>query len=167
MAIPYIDPNPKGNGYYTFKERPFAIGMFLFGFVVLWISLIILGTFLRGPNWNFFGPYDFWDVHKVAPLVNVNLSEFFWVRWLGKGLPPEWWLRESIGIALVIAYLFALPPLLAKTVFRKMLLQMGFARYNVLVLLFLVMMSLPLKMILRWTINLKYIVAIPEFFFNI
>ena len=82
-------------------------------------------------------------------------------------MPPEWWLRESVGIALVIAYLFALPPLLAKTVFRKMLLQMGFARYNVLALLFLVMMSLPLKMILRWTINLKYIVAIPEFFFNI
>ena len=25
MAIPYIDTNPKGNGYYTFKERKFAI----------------------------------------------------------------------------------------------------------------------------------------------
>jgi hypothetical protein len=26
---------------------------------------------------------------------------------------------------------------------------------------------LPIKMVLRWTINLKYIVAIPELFFNI
>jgi hypothetical protein len=34
-------------------------------------------------------------------------------------------------------------------------------------LLFLSMMSLPIKMILRWTLNLKYIVAIPEYFFNI
>ena len=25
----------------------------------------------------------------------------------------------------------------------------------------------PLKMVLRWTLNLKYLVAIPEFFFNI
>jgi hypothetical protein len=29
------------------------------------------------------------------------------------------------------------------------------------------MLSLPIKMVLRWTINLKYIVAIPEYFFNI
>jgi hypothetical protein len=33
--------------------------------------------------------------------------------------------------------------------------------------LFLSMMSLPIKMLLRWIFNLKYIVAIPEFFFNI
>ena len=25
--------------------------------VVLWVVLIVLGTFLRGPNWNFFGPF--------------------------------------------------------------------------------------------------------------
>jgi len=33
--------------------------------------------------------------------------------------------------------------------------------------LFLMMMSLPIKMLARWIFNLKYIVAIPEFFFNI
>ncbi len=33
--------------------------------------------------------------------------------------------------------------------------------------LLLFMASLPIKMVLRWTINLKYIVAIPEYFFNI
>jgi hypothetical protein len=32
---------------------------------------------------------------------------------------------------------------------------------------FLFMVSLPAKMMLRWFFNLKYIVAIPEFFFNI
>ncbi|RMF63965.1 MAG: cytochrome C, partial [Calditrichaeota bacterium] len=26
MAIPYLDRNPKGNGYYTWQERKFAIG---------------------------------------------------------------------------------------------------------------------------------------------
>ena len=25
MVIPYIDINPKGNGYYCFKDRKFAI----------------------------------------------------------------------------------------------------------------------------------------------
>jgi hypothetical protein len=29
------------------------------------------------------------------------------------------------------------------------------------------MASLPIKMVLRWTINLKYLVAIPEYFLNI
>jgi hypothetical protein len=44
---------------------------------------------------------------------------------------------------------------------------MGGPRYYVGAFLFLMMMSLPIKMLLRWIVNLKYIVAIPEFFFNI
>jgi hypothetical protein len=48
-----------------------------------------------------------------------------------------------------------------------MYVPMGFIRYNVMAFLFLVMLSMPIKMLLRWTVNLKYIVAIPEFFFNI
>src|SRR4051812_40598945 len=54
-TIPYMDTNPQGNGYFTLKERKAAITIFLFGFLILWILLVILGTFLRGPNWNFFG----------------------------------------------------------------------------------------------------------------
>ena len=75
IALPYIDFNQKGNGYYTFVERKFAVTTFLFGFIVLWCVLIVLGTFLRGPNWNFFGPFEPWDPHKNVPLTNVNLSE--------------------------------------------------------------------------------------------
>jgi hypothetical protein len=167
MAIPYIDVNPKGNGYYTFKERKFAISMFLFGFLVLWVSLVILGTFLRGPNWNFFGPFEYWDPHKVEPLVNVNLSEFVWVRWLGTRLPDNILLREAPGFALLIAYFVIMPGLLAKTVFKKLFNQMGFARYSVMVMLLLFMAMLPMKMLLRWTVNMKYLIAIPEYFFNI
>jgi hypothetical protein len=177
MAVPYIDPNPKGNGYYTFKERPFAVSIFLFGFVVLWVFLIFIGTFLRGPNWNFFGPFEYWDVHKLEPLVNVNLSEFIWVRWFNTALPgdislgpltiPAWLLRELPGLLMVALYFAVLPAVLAKTVFRRMYSQMGFIRYNVMVFLLLNMMAMPIKMFLRWTFNLKYIVAIPEYFFNI
>jgi hypothetical protein len=32
--------------------------------------------------------------------------------------------------------------------------------------LMLLMLTLPLKMILRWTLNLRYIVSIPEFSLN-
>ncbi len=167
MAIPYIDVNEKGNGYYTYKERKFAIVTYCVGFLILWVALIVLGTFLRGPNWNFFGPFEFWDLHKLEALVNVNLSEYIWVRGLRTGLPSNWLVRESPGILLVLLYLFALPPLLAKSVFKGYFGKLGASRFYVTVFLFLTMMSLPAKMLLRWLFNLKYIVAIPEFFFNI
>jgi hypothetical protein len=168
IALPYIDFNQKGNGYFTFAQRKFAVTTFLFGFVVLWCTLIVLGTFLRGPNWNFFGPFEAWDPHKVLPLNNVNLSDYFWLSFgvvfeEGKG----WYIRELPGIVLVLAYLFLLPPLLARTIMRPFFVKMGFVRFFLLVNLLQFMAALPIKMILRWTINLKYIVYIPEYFFNI
>jgi hypothetical protein len=60
-----------------------------------------------------------------------------------------------------------LPAVLGRTVFRSYYEKMGGPRYYIGVVLFLMMMSLPIKMLLRWIVNLKYIVAIPEFFFNI
>ena len=167
MAIPYIDTNPKGNGYYTFSERKAEITVFLFGFVVLWSSLIVLGTFLRGPNWNFFGPYEYWDIHKLEPLTNVQLSEYIWVRGLGRPLPENWLIREFFGILLVLAYITVVPATLAKTVLRSYYEKLGPARFYVTVFLFLMMLSLPVKMVTRWLFNLKYVVSLPEFFFNI
>jgi hypothetical protein len=167
IAIPYIDTNEKGNGYYTIAERKAEVTIFLFGFVILWCSLIILGTFLRGPNWNFFGPFEYWDTHKVEALTNVNLSEYLWVRTLRTGQPSFWLVRELPGIVLTLVYVFALPVLLSKRLLRHYYDKMGAARYYVGTFLFLSMMALPIKMLLRWLVNLKYIVAIPEFFFNI
>lgn len=167
MAIPYLDRNPRGAGYYTFKERAFAIQVFLFGFVVLWVVMISIGTFLRGPNWNFFGPYEFWDLHKLEALVNVNLSEYIYVIWLGTGLPDFWLTREIWGFLFVGCYFLFPPPILARTIFKEFYKTMGFARYSIMIFLFLCMIALPVKMLLRWIFNLKYIVAIPEYFFNI
>ena len=167
ICIPYIDKNPKGNGYYTFTERKAEITIFLFGFAVLWASLIVLGTFLRGPNWNFFGPFEFWDIHKLAALNNVNLSEYIWVRGLRTGLPSQWFIREIFGILLVLFYVFVLPVILGKGWFKGYYEKLGAPRYYVAAFLFLMMMALPIKMLARWLFNLKYIVAIGEFFFNI
>jgi hypothetical protein len=167
IAIPYIDKNEKGNGYYTIAERKAEIFLFMLGFVVLWCSLIVLGTFLRGPNWNFFGPFEYWDTHKLEALTNVNLSEYIWVRGLRTGLPSFWLTREVFGIVLVLAYVLVLPVMLARRTFKNYYVKMGPPRYYVGAFLFLMMMSLPAKMLLRWLFNLKYIVAIPEYFFNI
>jgi len=166
MAIPYIDTNPKGNGYYSFRERKWEIGVFLYGFLVLWSFLIITGTFLRGPNWNFFGPYEFWDPNKLEPLVNIDLSELIWVKALAMPLPKLWIIREAPGLILVLLYL-GLAPALAKGPFRRFYLKMGGPRFYVGAYLFLIMLALPIKMVLRWLFNLKYIVHIQEIFFNI
>lgn len=179
MAIPYIDFNKKGNGYYTFNERKFAITVFQFGFLPLWVAIIILGTFLRGPNWNFFGIYEYWDVHKLEVLNNVYLSDWFWNTILGRAVPTSelgapWWetagtilVRELPGIILVLAYLLLLPPILAATIFKSFYEKMGFIRFMVFSNLLLMMAALPIKMVLRWAFDLKYIVKIPEWFFNI
>ena len=62
----------------------FAYLIFQFGFLELWVTLIVLGTFLRGPNWNFFGPYEYWDAaqgrgaEQRQPVASTSGS-----RWLG------------------------------------------------------------------------------------
>ena len=61
----------------------------------------------------------------------------------------------------------AVPKILARTVLRGFYEKMGPARYYVGCVLLLVMLLMPVKMFLRWTLNMKYIVAIPEFSFNI
>ena len=166
-AIPYIDKNPKGNGYFTFKERKPEIAIFLFGFVVLWVWLIIIGTFLRGPNQNFFGPFEYWDAHKLVPLINVDLSQIIWVKWMHTALPRNPILREIFGLTLVAAYFLALPPLLAKRWLKGYYEKLGPTRFHIMVFLGLTMLSLPIKMMLRWTLNMHYVVTVPEIFFNI
>ncbi len=123
--------------------------------------MIALGTFLRGPNWNFFGPYEFWDVNKLVPLNNINLSEIIWIKLLKKSMPNFWLFREMFGLALVGFYLLALPLVLSQTLLRRFFEKMGMARYMIAVNLALIMLSLPIKMYLRWIFNLKYIVVHP------
>jgi hypothetical protein len=179
MAIPFLDFNRQGNGYYTINQRKFAYLVFQFGFLEIWVTLIILGTFLRGPNWNFFGPYEYWDAHKVEALNNIDLSQYFWIKGLGRGLPKAdggagfgtqlayILLREAPGILLVLGYFVVMPPVMAMTVFRKYFVRMGFIRFMVMTNLLLMMALLPLKMVLRWTLNMKYIISIPEYFLNL
>lgn len=182
IALPYIDKNPRGNGYYTLKERRFVISVYLFGYGIMWIVLIVLGTFLRGPNWNLFGPYEVWDPHRPAALLNINVAEVFWVvlpeklnvNWWKPGVPtqaslgmPVWMIREAPGLVLVGGYFFILPVVLAKSLFKKIFADIGFIRFCVFWLLLSWMFIVPIKMVLRWLVNMKYFVAITEFFFNI
>jgi len=167
IAIPFIDINPKGNGYFTFKERKFAIIGFLFGWLALWVYLIQVGTFLRGPNWTFYGPFEYWAFHKVVAENNVNLSEYFWIKGLNLGLPKNIFVREIAGIIFCLIYMVIAPVWITKKWGQNVLKQMGTPRYYLMLFLVLGMMSLPLKMYLRWFFTLKYILAMPEFELNL
>src|SRR5689334_21597357 len=102
--------------------------------------MIVIGTFLRGPNWNFFGPYEYWDPGKVEALVNVNLSEYFSLKRLRTGLPGSWLIRELPGILLMGFYFFGLPVLLCQTKWVKHYYEnMGTSRYYSGITLFLFM----------------------------
>lgn len=167
IAIPYVDRNPKGNGYYTLKERKVAITVFCFGFFILWLLLAFIGTFLRGPGWNFFGLFEDWDHNFVAELNNVNLSQIIWVDLLGQRAPKFWLAREMWGFLAVGFYMGVLPVLIAMTVGKKLFRELGALRFGVVVNLALLMAALPLKMVLRWGLNLKYLVYLPEIQTNI
>jgi hypothetical protein len=159
IAIPYIDRNPKGNGYYTLRERKGAIAVFLFGFFVLWVANVFIGTFLRGPGWNFFGIYEMWDPAKQPYLGNVDVSELVWVKLFGMTAVPEnVLLRELPGILMVIGYMTVVPLIFAATIGKKLFRELGAIRFGVLVNLGLIMLALPLKMVARWLFNLKYVV---------
>jgi hypothetical protein len=154
MAIPYVDVNPKGNGYYTWVERRFAIGVFLVGFVGLWVGMIFIGVFMRGPGWNLFMPWQAWDPHKVVPLMNVDLPYLLGLR---APIPSM-----LFGLACAGTWLAGIP--LAVWRWRRDTLlfrQLGPIRYGVVAALAMAMAGVIVKMALRLAFNVKYVLVIP------
>ena len=152
MLIPYLDINPKGNGYYTYSERKVAIWVYSFGFLVLWISLIIMGVFLRGPGWNLFMPWQYWDPHKVVALVNVDLPYALGVRTYNMAM--------LVGGMIVSGY-FALGTAAYFFMERKAIKSVGFLRMFIKIQLYLIMLGMVIKIVLRIGFNIKYILVTP------
>ena len=162
MAIPYIDVNEKGNGYYTFKERKFSIITFCFGFLILWVSLIMIGTFWRGPGWYFFFPWQQWDTHRVVALTNVDLSEFFGIntRRADYSLNP---FAILFGACVILGYYSIIGFYWMKKKNTEIMKKLGPMKYAIVAFLFMTMAALPIKMILRIALNIKYILVTPWF----
>lgn len=189
MVFPYVDSNPLGNGYYTVRQRRFSVWMFGWGFL-MWILLIFIGTFVRGPGWIWFWPGQTWDHNAVVFDKNIDLHDFIATSWLGKTLhlgflQSNWgkWIFGAlvVGGFYVLGALFfhwlmtvdlrkiSLRPLSLfpknqfeeKILARTSLLQyLTFQFFAVSVLL-----ALPVKLLLRLTLTIKYVWVTP--FFNI
>jgi len=144
VAIPYIDRNPAGNGYFTVRERPLAIATFLFGFLGLWIIPILIGVFCRGPGWNWYWPWQPWDVAQQPHANNVDLTDLLGLpRWSGAALVGGWY---GLGLLFWIARRHT-----------PGLRRLGGVRYALTAFLMLSMVGIPLKMALRLLFNVKYV----------
>jgi hypothetical protein len=168
MLIPYLDINPKGNGYYTFKERKYEILTFLLGFQILWVSFIIIGTFFRGPGWNWFWPGQVWDPHLVESLTNVDLPYLLGFR--------DYWSSAVFGIVAIGAYFVVGYALFYWWVVsrpadnpwssfpgggKEMLENWGLVRFGITGFLFITMIGVFVKMAMRHAFNIKYILVTP------
>ncbi len=168
MLIPFLDINPKGNGYYTFRERMFEILSFFLGFHVLWVSFIIIGTFFRGPGWNWFWPGQVWDPHLVESLTNVDLPYLFGFR--------DYLASAIFGFSLIVGYFVvgymvfylwvrARPANDPWSAFpgggRELLEKWGPVRFGITGFLLIAMMGVFIKMMLRHALNIKYILVTP------
>ena len=155
MVIPYVDINPKGNGYYCFRDRWFAISTFLFGFLVMWILLIIMGTFIRGPGWYMFLPGEYWDVHKTVAITNKDFHELFGIRDPTVGM--------LFGGFCVTFFLVGIPSIYWRLRLKKSptLQQLGAVRYWITAFLFMTMMGTVVKVFLRLALNVKNVFASP------
>ncbi len=190
MVFPYVDSNPLGNGYYTIKQRRFSVLMFGWGFL-MWILLIVIGTFIRGPGWIWFWPGQTWDHNAVVFDKNVDLHDMIAMSKLGKALNLGVVLQSTPGKiifgGLVVGgfyiigglffhwlmqvdfkrirlrppfRLFPKDPFEQKLLARTSLLQyLTFQFFAVSVLL-----ALPVKLLLRLTLTIKYVWVIPKLF---
>ncbi len=168
MLIPYLDINPKGNGYYTLRERWFEIMSFFLGFHILWVSFIIIGTFFRGPGWNWFWPGQVWDPHLVEALTNVDLPYMMGIR--------DYMTAAIFGLAMiggyfVVGYLVLYLWIRARpagdpwSAFpgggREILQKWGPVRFGITGFLLIAMAGVFIKMALRHALNIKYILVTP------
>lgn len=57
LLLPYLDRNPKGTGVWFSPDRRVATLLFSV-FVIIMVMLIVIGQFLRGPNWTLHLPWS-------------------------------------------------------------------------------------------------------------
>ncbi|HZT33839.1 MAG TPA: cytochrome C [Bryobacteraceae bacterium] len=173
MVIPYIDANPLGSGYYTFKQRKFAIWTFIFGFIILWVSMIVIGTLIRGPGWMWFWPGTTWDHNRLIFEVNRDLPDIFGIK--GR-VSKILFGAVVVGIYFVLAWMGlhkvitgqevragGRTLLKARPFNKKIYSRMSLLQYAVMQVFLILMLALPVKMLLRHLFRIKYVWVTPWF----
>ena len=160
MAFPYVDSNPLGSGYYSWKQRKIAVGSFLFGFI-MWISLIFIGTFIRGPGWVWFWPGQTWDHNVQLYEINRDLPDIVGIigqPWKGLfGL-------VVIGLFYVVAGLVIHLLVTWSKFDKKIFVRTSLLQYLVFQFFAItILASMPVKLLIRQLFRIKYVMVTPWF----
>jgi len=168
--------------------------MFGWGFL-MWILLIVIGTFIRGPGWIWFWPGQTWDHNAVVFDKNIDLHDWVATSRLGKAIGLGFLATNSVAkflfgfivvsVFFVVGALFfhwlmtvdfkriRLPRAFSLREFhqalfpKKELEQKLLARTSLLQYLTFqffavsVLLALPVKLLLRLTLTIKYVWVIP------
>jgi hypothetical protein len=160
MVVPYIDANPLGNGYYTYKQRKFAIWTFIFGFIILWVTMIVIGTLIRGPGWMWFWPGTTWDHNRLEFAVNRDLPDIFGIK--GRVMKMIFG-AIVVGLYAVVAAL-GIHKVMNLTPFaRKIFKRMSLLQIATMQIFLIIMLSLPIKILARLLFRIKYVLVTPWF----
>src|SRR5713226_6736590 len=160
MVIPYIDANPLGSGYYTYQQRKFAIWTFIFGFIILWVTMIVIGTLIRGPGWMWFWPGTTWDHNRLEFAVNRDLPDIFGI----KGRVMKMIFGAIVVGLYAIVSAIGIHKLMNWTPFaRKIFKRMSLLQIVTMQLFLIIMLSLPIKILARLLFRIKYVLVTPWF----
>lgn len=164
-AIPYLAIRYRnGSAGRDSTKRLVAACSLLITLEAVWLYLIFVGVWCRGPDWNFYWPGDSWDAARVVAIHRVNLSEYFWTGLFNKPTQGMAWLiRELPGIVLLAGY-FALGFLLVMRMRRN---DNGMWRLATVTFLLQCGLFIPIKMFAKATCDLMYVVALPELLINV
>jgi hypothetical protein len=194
----------------------------LFTYQAVWLLLIAIGICCRGPNWNFYWPWEAWNSKPIVLIPLINYSEGFWYSTCEAIPVHPWILREAPGLLLALGYfilgllisrtmrsgagqavalsccvlliILAIVPLshrmlglgafegaLSVSLALAWLVVMGYLflrlpgagrsadssmswwRCALLVILLQAAALVPLKVLLYWTLQLKYFIHVPEY----
>lgn len=155
ILIPYLDPNPAGVGTFNWSKRKFAVASFAFG-LALWLSLIVIGVYIRHLDMQWYWPWDNPLEHKPPSSVVLTDLNILLMRWFGVSEAVSHWMAFGSFIGYYVVG-FTIPFIF----FRKFYNSLGFVRYNLVMFLYLTMMHVPLKLLMRLVFTIKYQVVTP------
>ncbi len=121
-------------------------------------TMIIIGTFIRGPGWQWFWPGQTWDHNRLIYEVNRDLPDIF-------GIASN--VGKIIFGAIVVGGYYLLGGFVVYSLFRRFMrkdfTRMSLLQFSMVQFFLLTMVALPLKMALRLLWHIKYVWVTPWF----
>jgi hypothetical protein len=159
VAIAFLfQPAPNAAGA---SSGSAVVAILLLSFETVWVFLIAFAILLRGPDWNFYWPWEAWD-RKFVLWNPAHFSSIFWWHLAGQWVPHTTWVvREAPGMVLAVGYL-ALGLLVARSLYRGA----GYSTASCFFLLLMLFLLAPLIIRMMMSpdvgnIDLKLLLLLP------